>query len=150
MYRYAISAGRSRRTAARCDKLVTVLSTLGKSFFWTACLTNVVMELPHPRSKNLQLVDRSILSGGPAIEFDVVRTRGRFNALLTYVSNWDSFSWTTWTARSCPSVVGILKSDTNSISIASNLDGPRRNLASLHHIRSIRHVCIFYMRDVLF
>lgn len=73
------------------------------------------MELPHPRGKNLQLVGRGILSGRPAIEFEVTQARGRFNALLTYVSNWDSFSWTTWTARSCPSVVGILKSDMNNI-----------------------------------
>lgn len=81
------------------------------------------MELPHPRGKNLQL--GGILSGRPAIEFEATRARGRFNALLTYVSNWDSFSWTTWTARSCLSVVGILKSDMNNVNRYETLTCPK-------------------------
>jgi len=74
------------------------------------------MELPHLRraeTRNLRLVARSMLSGRPAIEFEVAEP-GQFIALLTYVSNWNNFSWATWTVRSCDlSAVGILKSDVN-------------------------------------
>lgn len=70
------------------------------------------MELPHLRgaARICGSLPVGMLSGRPAIEFEVAEPGVSLSRLLTYVSNWDNFSWATWTAvRSCLSAVGILK-----------------------------------------